>query len=70
MSESHPPKDDHRRASVTPIGRAKIRKKHQEEVDRARDTIALAHQAIENARQLIKEAEAVFHYNRAARAQG
>jgi hypothetical protein len=67
VSEALPPKDGYRRASVTPIRRAKIRKKNREEVERARDTIAFAHQAIANARQLIKEAAEIFQYNQARR---
>jgi hypothetical protein len=54
VSEALPPKDGHRHASVTPIRRAQIRKKNREEVERARDTIAFAYQAMANARQLIK----------------
>ena len=67
MSEALPPKDGHRHASVTPIRRAKIRKKNREAVERARETIALAHHAMANARQLIKEAAEIFQYNKARR---
>ena len=67
MSEALPPKNGYRHASVTPIRRAKIRKKNQEEVERARDTIAFAYQAIANAWQLIKEAAEIFQYNQARR---
>jgi hypothetical protein len=67
MSETLPLKDGYRHANVTSIRRAKIRKKNREEVERARATIAFAHQAIANARQLIKEAAEIFQYNQARR---
>ena len=68
MGEALPPKDSHRRhASVTPISRAQIRKKNREEVERARDMIAFAYQAMANARQLIKEAAEIYQYNQARR---
>jgi hypothetical protein len=59
--------DGYRHASVTLIRRAKIRKKNREEVERVRDTIAFAYQAMANARQLIKEAAEIFQYNQARR---
>jgi hypothetical protein len=67
VSEAFLPEDGHRHASVTPIRRAKIRRKNWEEVERARDTIAFAYQAMANARQLIKEAAEIFQYNQARR---
>jgi hypothetical protein len=67
MNEARPPKDNHRYESGTLIRRTKIRKKNREAVERARETMALAHQALANARQLITEAAAIYHYNQARR---
>src|SRR5262245_31346684 len=67
MCETLPLKDGYRNANGTSIRRTKIRKKNREENESARATIALAHQAIANARQLIKEAAEIFQYNQARR---
>jgi CheY-like chemotaxis protein len=61
------PSGETRRASVISIEHARIRKINRDAVEYARETIAHAHQALDNTRRLLKAKAEILQYNRARR---